>query len=202
MVKYLILILLLFIIGLPNILRGYSDFFSKELLYMQADAVIVLSGNPRTRVKRAIELAKMGVTKKIYMTQTPNPSFIEQKKTILKILSFENIDLLILPSLKGGATSTFDEARDAAIYAKKNRWEKIIIVTDEFHTRRAHYAFEKVFKLLKIETKIGVAAAKNDIFNTQNWWLSDGGISAYIFEALKFSVYLFKSSNLELIEQE
>ena len=52
----------------------------------------------------------------------------------------------VIPSLSGGATSTFDEAEDALYYAGEKGWKRIIIVTDEFHTRRAHYAFKKIFK--------------------------------------------------------
>ena len=52
----------------------------------------------------------------------------------------------IIPSKDDGATSTFDEAFDALSFAKENNWKRIIIVTDNFHTRRALHAFEKVFQ--------------------------------------------------------
>jgi uncharacterized SAM-binding protein YcdF (DUF218 family) len=55
----------------------------------------------------------------------------------------------VIPSLTGGATSTFDEAKDALAYAKQKNWKRIIIVTDEFHTHRAHYALKKYFKILR-----------------------------------------------------
>ena len=43
----------------------------------------------------------------------------------------------LLPSQSGGATSIFDEAADALQVARQEKWKKIILVTDEFHTRRS-----------------------------------------------------------------
>ena len=81
-----------------------------------------------------------------------------------------NVSWQTLPSLTGGATSTFDEAQDALSYAKKD-WKRIIIVTDMFHTRRASFAFDKIFKGSGI--KVQVAGAPNEVFSLENWWKSD-----------------------------
>jgi uncharacterized SAM-binding protein YcdF (DUF218 family) len=57
----------------------------------------------------------------------------------------KKINWKILPSQDGGATSTFDEAADALKYAKENEWERLIIVTDHFHTRSGILCFCKSF---------------------------------------------------------
>ena len=105
-----------------------------------------------------------------------------------------------VPSLKGGATSTFDEAYDLLAFCNKENLKHIIIVTDSFHTRRAFFAFKKVFKGSNI--KVEVSSASNEIFNEENWWLSDRGISAYILEPIKFAVYLFTSRNVPFIKND
>ena len=97
----------------------------------------------------------------------------------------------LVPSLKGGATSTFDEAYDLLAFCNKENLTHIIIVTDSYHTRRAFYAFNKVFEGSNI--KVEVSAAPNEIFNEEDWWFSDRGISAYILAPIKFVVYLFSS---------
>ena len=93
----------------------------------------------------------------------------------------------LLPSLTGGATSTFDEAEDALAVAKREKWKRIITVTDEFHTRRAHLAFQKVFEGSGIEVQ--VAGAPNEVFAIDDWWQSDRGILAYMGETIKFPIY-------------
>jgi len=201
-ISIFIVTVVVFLLFLPYLLSAYAELFSKEILFKDADAIVILSGNPKTRVNRAIELFKSRVSDKIYMTQTPKNAHIIQKSMVKKIMQAENINFFVIPSLKGGATSTYDEAKDVALYAKKFDWKKIVIVTDEFHSARAYYAFKKVFNILESKTEIGIATAKNSVFNVNSWWRSDAGISAYILEALKFMVYFFKSSNVEFIEQE
>jgi len=198
----LIVTIAIFLLFLPQLLSGYAKLFSKEVLFESSDAIVILSGNPQTRANRAIELFKSHSFTKVYMTQTPKNAHDIQKSMLTKIMQTEGINFFVIPSLKNGATSTYDEAKDVALYAKKLDWKKVIIVTDEFHSARAYYAFKKVFNILESKTQIGIATAKNSIFNVDNWFKSDSGISAYILEALKFSVYFFKSSNLGFIEQE
>ena len=108
-------------------------------------------------------------------------------------VSFEEV-----PSLKNGATSTLDEAHDLLVFSNKEDLKHLIIVTDGFHTRRALYAFKKVFRGSNI--KLEVSAAKNDTFNEKNWWQSDVGISTYILEPIKFVVYIFTSQNVPFIK--
>jgi uncharacterized SAM-binding protein YcdF (DUF218 family) len=98
-----------------------------------------------------------------------------------------NASWQVLPSTTGGATSTFDEAEDLLTFPKQRDWERIIIVTDEFHTRRAQLAFRKVFKGSPIV--IEVAGAPNEIFDEFNWWQNDLGILCYLSELIKLPVY-------------
>ena len=97
-----------------------------------------------------------------------------------------------------GATSTFDEAQDALSYAKEKDWKRIIIVTDMFHTRRASFAFDKIFKGSGI--KVQVAGAPNEVFSLENWWKSDRGIMAYFGETIKFPIYLLWDTEPELVK--
>ena len=106
----------------------------------------------------------------------------------------------ILPSLTRGATSTFDEAEDALSYAIEKKWKRIIIVTDEFHTRRAYYAFEKIFTNSGI--KVEVAGASNEVFSISNWWKSDVGILSYLGESIKFPIYLLWNSEPKIVENK
>ena len=109
-------------------------------------------------------------------------------------------DWKIVPSLSGGSTSTFDEAEDCLAYGTKMKWKRIIIVTDEFHTRRAHHAFEKIFGDSKIQVE--VAGASNEIFSIEDWWKSDRGIMAYFGETIKFPVYFFAGREPRIVRND
>ena len=190
-----------------SVLTGYANFFTVNNAKAGTNAsIVVLSGGAFSRISKALELPRDGAEKKILLTTLrPTisklahilPSNKQIAEEIVKILSipatFESV-----PSLKGGATSTFDEAHDLLAYCKKENIKHLVIVTDAFHTRRALYAFEKVFQGSNI--KIEAAAASNEVFNEDNWWRSDYGISAYILEPIKFVVYMLSDQNVSFIK--
>jgi uncharacterized SAM-binding protein YcdF (DUF218 family) len=105
--------------------------------------------------------------------------------------------LYIVPSSKGGATSTFDEAYDIASYLKDNDdVRRIIIVTDGFHTKRAQIAFEKVFEKFNIKTKIQFSPAFDDTFTLDSWFRYENSLfTLLVKEPLKLIIYYFSDSN-------
>ena len=191
-----------------EILSNYAKFFHSSDYTKGADAVLILSGNPATRVERAVELYQDGYAKKIMFTSAIHMGnkyhhiFKTQSDMVKEALDFDKIvDYEMVPSTKGGATSTFDEAYDLAQYVIKNNLKHIIIVTDDFHTARSIYAFNKIFDMLELNTKLEIAGAKNNSFNETNWWHSEVGLSMYILEPIKFMFYFFRTRNLEIIKE-
>jgi uncharacterized SAM-binding protein YcdF (DUF218 family) len=188
------------------LLTSYAEFFTVHTEARGADAIVVLSGTVETRLPRAITLYKEGYAPRILLTQERSinalaaqlPCKNMDKAQALMRLLHADCELTLVPSLKGGATSTFDEAYDLKDWARKNSYKRIIIVTDDFHTRRALYAFTKIFKGTNIAVQ--AAGAANDFFNEHDWWKSDWGLSAYILEGIKFSVYFATSQNLQIIK--
>jgi uncharacterized SAM-binding protein YcdF (DUF218 family) len=63
--------------------------------------------------------------------------------------------------------STKEEAEALAKLAKSKKWRKVIVVTSNYHTRRARYIFRRVFPQ-GIETR--VASARDGDFNPELWW--------------------------------
>ena len=190
---------LLFIFGLylfrAPILTLYAHAFFLQNAQKGADAIICLSGSRGTRTPECLRLWNRGFGKRLFVTEE-KPKSAEFYVIELSHLQFaqavtQKMKLAakweLLPSISGGATSTFDEAEDALAYAKKAGWRRIIIVTDEFHTRRAHLAFQKVFEGSDVEVE--VAGAPNELFAVDDWWLSEKGILAYFGETVKYPIY-------------
>ena len=191
------------------LLKGYARFFTIDNATSGMEAtIVILSGQPVTRIPKALELYTAGYGTRLLLTNERRGNFKASKifltqeqegQEIAKILNvpamFESV-----PSLKGGATSTFDEAYDLLAFCNKENLMHIIVVTVSFHTRRAFLAFKKVFKGSNI--KVEVSAAPNEIYNEENWWLSDQGIGDYILESIKLAVYLFTSQNVPFIKND
>ena len=204
----IILIISIFYSQRQFILSEFAKFFTIDNAKPGADAIVVLSGGKNTRIHHALKLFSEGYAPLLIFTEEKKPSsfFSTLFPTNVQIASkiSEKLDIsvpiLTIPSIKGGATSTFDEAYDLLNYIEKNKFRHIILVTDAFHTRRAYYAFKKVFAKTKIHFEM--SAAQNEIFNEGNWWISDQGISAYVLESIKYPIYIISSKNIGFIRND
>ena len=189
-------------------LTQYAYLFTVKNATKGADALVVLSGGMMTRLPHAIELYQQEYAPLIFLTEERKRvvssklkhlvgSNVDQAKEIIQALEVP-VKLAVVPSLKGGATSTFDEAYDLLQYVRQHHLKRLIIVTDTFHTRRALYAFEKVMEGSKIE--IQAMGAPNPIFDETNWWQADAGISTYVLEGIKYLVYRFTKQNVTFVK--
>lgn len=131
------------------------------ILLKGADSII-LSGNVETRSEHATFLMQNEYTSKLYHPKQKQWNG-RHKEILLKdyeksqnVLAIYNLSADIIPSTKGGATSTSDEAYDLVQFSRSHPMKHIVVVTDTFYASRAYYAFRKIldlygFKSLKIE---------------------------------------------------
>ena len=205
----LIAILILLLSQYKLLLTGYARFFIIDNPSYGVNAtIVVLSGGYTTRIPRALELYEKGYGNRLLLTTERSlnsriahlfPTNEQAAKKITQALNIQ-IEFEIVPSLKGGATSTFDEAHDLLAFCIKENLKHLIIVTSSYHTRRALYAFKKVFQGSNIIVE--ASAAPNEIFSEENWWRSDRGISAYLLEPIKLAVYMLSSKNVSFVKND
>lgn len=210
--RIFVLVFLVGILGLllfyKQCLTLYGRWYVVDNAQPGADAIICLSGDRETRTPQSLRLWKEKFAPNLYVTQE-KPKNKEFNGLELSHLEFAravtqrmNLDAKwqVLPSQSGGATSTFDEAEDALNLAQKEGWQRIIIVTDEFHTRRSLLAFKKVFKASGIAVQ--VAGAPNEVFAVDDWWQSDRGILAYFGETIKYPIYLLWDHEPKIVKND
>ena len=210
------LIVLIFVIGLvataifqyQPILSSYAEFYTVNNASSGADAIVVLSGGKATRIPHALKLFTENYAPQMLLTDekkmnvrfahlfSTNEEIAQAMVDELKL----SVPIITVPSIKGGATSTFDEAYDLRKFSEMEGFKRLILVTDAFHTRRAYHAFQTVFSGSEIQLEM--SGAQNDIFNESNWWTSDQGISAYVLESIKYPVYLLSSRNATFIRND
>ena len=196
----LIAILILLLSQYKFLLTGYARFFTIDNpTYGINSTIVVLPGGYLTRIPKTLELYEKGygnrlllTTERLLSSRAVHLFFTNEQKAekIAQALNIQ-VEFETVPSLKGGATSTFDEAYDLLVFCDKENLKHLIIVTDSFHSRRALYAFKKVFQGSNITVE--VSASYNEVFSEENWWLSDSGIAAYLIEPIKLVVYLLYS---------
>jgi uncharacterized SAM-binding protein YcdF (DUF218 family) len=134
-----------------------------------ADAIVVLGDDNfyADRATRATELYRQGVAGIVVASGRrlrPNAGVSELMEHDLvergvpkeKILRFAH-----------DADSTSDEAVALARLAEAHKWKSVVVVTSNYHTRRARYIFQRVFPA---GIAVSVASARDGDFDAQRWW--------------------------------
>ena len=135
----------------------------------KADVLIVLSDDNfyADRATRAAELFREGKAPLVVasgrrlrpsagVTELMEHDLVERGVPKEKVLRFAH-----------DGDSTREEAEALAKLAKTKKWHKAIVVTSNYHTRRARYIFHQIFPQ---DIEIRVASARDGDFDPENWW--------------------------------
>jgi uncharacterized SAM-binding protein YcdF (DUF218 family) len=77
------------------------------------------------------------------------------------------------------AESTREEAVALGRLAAEKGWKSVLVVTSNYHTRRAKYIFEKE---LRAGTSVSVASARDGDFDPEHWWEKRKSVKAFLGE--------------------
>jgi uncharacterized SAM-binding protein YcdF (DUF218 family) len=157
----------------------------------KADVLIVLSGDNfyADRATRAAELFREGKAPLVVASgRRLRPSagtaelmehdLVERGVPKDKILRFAQ-----------DGDSTREEAEVLAKLAKTKKWHKAIVVTSNYHTRRARYIFRHVFPQ---DIEILVASARDGDFDPENWWEKRKSAKVFIREIAGMMVTIWE----------
>jgi uncharacterized SAM-binding protein YcdF (DUF218 family) len=79
------------------------------------------------------------------------------------------------------ADDTREEAEALKTLVAQKGWKSVIIVTSNYHTRRARYIFRKVFPS---DVKIAMASARDADFDPSNWYQHRRAVKRFQHEVL------------------
>lgn len=135
----------------------------------KADALMVLSDDNfyADRATRAAELFREGKASFVVASGRqlrPNAGIAELMEHDLIERGVPKDKILRL-AIDGDSTQ--EEAMALAKLAKTRRWRKVIVVTSNYHTRRARYTFRTIFPQ---DIEIRVASARDADFDPESWW--------------------------------
>ena len=151
------------------ILRFVAESWIVEDPLGKADALVVLSDDNfyADRATRAAELLREGKAPLIVASGRrlrPNAGIAELMEHDLIERGVPKEKIVRLPQ---DADSTQEEAEAVLKFAKEKKWRSVIVVTSNYHTRRARYIFRRVFPQ---GMQISIASARDGDFDPQHWW--------------------------------
>jgi uncharacterized SAM-binding protein YcdF (DUF218 family) len=96
-------------------------------------------------------------------------------------------DQAVVP-LEPVAQSTYHEAITSRDLMQQNGWQRAIMVTDPFHSRRASMTFHAVWD--EAGLTVLSSPAENSKHTVANWWRDSNRATRVIQEYVKFPYYL------------
>lgn len=186
--------ILVVIIGLPLLGIGFAGYWLQYSdMPEQADAIIVLAGNP-ARAFYAADLYLKGYASKVYISRPIRlhherlldalgvsfPYAEEICRQVLLKKGIPNSDILIFSK---PVISTVEEAEVVKEFFKNSKY-RLLIITSPYHTRRTKMIFKNVLKGYNIR----VIGTPYEPF-PKKWWTDQDAARNVILEVFKILYY-------------
>jgi uncharacterized SAM-binding protein YcdF (DUF218 family) len=175
-------------------MRAAGEFLWVREELAAADVIYVLGGDYERRIPLAAKLYHRGIAPKIVIPrENMGPDLGEREHftdVSLRLLQEAGVPSAALFDWKvgSGVGSTADEMKALALYVKLfPAVRRIIIVTSDYHTRRALYTANR---LLPAGASAQVAGAENGRWRMELWWMSGVGKEAVFEEYKKLAYYV------------
>ena len=183
--------LLFFYLVRHPIFRFIAESWVVEDPLNKADALIVLSDDNfyADRATRAAELFREGKASLVVASGRklrPTAGIAELMEHDLIERGVPKDKILRVPE---EGDSTLEEAETLAKLVKAKKWHSAIVVTSNYHTRRARYIFRRVFPP---GIEVRVAGARDADFDPEAWWEKRKSSKLFMREVLGMMVTMWE----------
>jgi len=144
-----------------------------------ADGIVILTGTPK-RLKVGFDLLKSGAGKRVLISGVNNTVSREQ----LRLAMGESTTIMTCcVDLGRKARDTVGNAKEAFLWANKNKFNELLIVTSAYHMPRSLIELKR-----KMPRKsLYAVASRSDPLTLENWWKNP--LVTYVLAA-EFNKYM------------
>jgi uncharacterized SAM-binding protein YcdF (DUF218 family) len=166
-----------------SILQATGNYLVESQPPEKADVVVVLAGDYRgSRITRAAELVGAGYAP-VALVSGPSEMFGVNEATLaIEYAVRRGAPASYFEPVFMDALSTLEEARAFAPYLRKRNIHTMLLVTSNYHTRRATSIFRKT---LGGSVRIITVAAPDPYFRPGTWWHNREGQKMVFYEYSK-----------------
>ena len=147
-----------------------------------SDVILVLAGETDRRPQRALQLLAQGYGRRVVLDVPANAKLYEFTQVDLAqkyIADLPQAASLSICPIEG--LSTKEESKDAEKCLRREGAKSVLIVTSDFHTRRALGVFRREIP----GHEYSVAAARNDREFGVRWWIHRQWAKTFVDEWLR-----------------
>lgn len=173
---WLLLVLLLLLLAgtfyllRAPLLRGFAHWWVVDEPLEKAQAIVVLGRDNRRgdRVRHAVQLYRAGWAPRLVLSGVSLRTYFNEVNLMEREaieLGVQPDDLIVAPQ---DTHSTLEEALGLRRVLEQHHFRKIIVVTSNYHTRRARAIFHAIYR--RAGTQVLLSAAPDSDFDPQRWW--------------------------------
>jgi uncharacterized SAM-binding protein YcdF (DUF218 family) len=168
LVSAILLLAVLYLARHP-IFRLVGEGWVVEDTLERSDAILVLSDDNfyADRATRAAQIYRQGLAPIVVASGRRLRPYAGVAELIEHDLVERGVPKDKILRIAHDADNTRDEAKALAQVAKQKKWRSVIVVTSNFHTRRARYIFSHVFPE---DVKIRISGVRDGDFDPDRWW--------------------------------
>jgi uncharacterized SAM-binding protein YcdF (DUF218 family) len=168
-VVFLVVLVSVIYLARNPILRFVGESWIIDDPLERADAILVLSDDNlyADRSTRAAEVYRQGLAPMVVASGRRLRPYAGISELMEHDLVERGVPKDKIMKVAHNADNTREEARELAQVAVERKWRKVIVVTSNYHTRRARYIFRHVFPT---RVSVRVTGARDGDFDPERWW--------------------------------
>lgn len=157
------------------ILRTMGQALIVDEAPQHSDAIIILSDDNEhaDRARRAAQVYRDGWAPVVVASGRYLRSYISIADLMERDLKEDGVPEKAIVKFPHHALNTVEEARNLRELAKGKGWHHLIVVTSNYHTRRALYDFHRIFPP---NVEVRMISAPDSNYDPNLWWVNYRGI--------------------------
>jgi len=186
---------LLYLLREP-LLRSIGSFWVVSEQPAAADVIILLGDDnyAAQRAARAAELYHERRAPRIAASGRYLRPYVSIADLMQRDLTDRGVPKDAIIPVASFVANTREEAVVMRKLAERRGWKKLLVVTSNYHTRRARLIYERVFAGT---AEVRVIAAYDTEYNPEDWWRSRGAWKHFLYEAMGYVVAAWETRNAQ-----
>lgn len=179
-------ILIIFVVALPWLLPASGNFLVHNEGPRKADGVLVLAGDAfGRRIMKGAELVREGWAPVAYISGPDELYGLTEDQLAIQFAVKKGAPAEWFVGLPNQANSTEDEAAQLLPILKAKNVKHLLLVTSNYHTRRAARIFRKIAEKKAPGMQIHPVASGDALFDPDGWWKTRPGQKTFLLEWTK-----------------
>jgi uncharacterized SAM-binding protein YcdF (DUF218 family) len=190
LISFILFLVLLYFLRHP-ILRTMGDFWIVADPPSQADAIVVLADDNYSadRAAKAADLYREHYAPLVVASGHMLRPYFGIGELMKRDLTDRGVPATAIIVYPHQGADTLEEARVLRSLIVQRGWSRLLIVTSNYHTRRARYIWRRT---LPSGVNFWMAAAPDRDYDPDHWWETRGGVKTFAHELLGMPVAMWE----------